>query len=272
MIGPRAGGDQLDDATRAAIDALPEAAKIALLRRLSEMRSEVAEARRRKPRRASASIGTGADLESMGAGADLERERTRVARELHDTIGGDLAASVALFKYYFEDPTSRGSKEEVLTNIYEVLQTTLKNLRGMLRSLRSREVGPAGLVGELQDMATAFHRFHGLDVLLQVRGDERELSPAHQEVVFQVIREALENVRRHSQSGTCLVDCNFAEQPFAISIKDWGSGIVTQNTDGFGLIGMRERAAGIGGWLQVVSAPGRGTTIFLFGPQPSLSP
>ena len=263
MIGSRAGGDQLDDATRAAIEALPDAARTALLLWFAEVRSELAEARRREPRR---------DGEAMDSGADLERERARVARELHDTIGGDLAASVALFKYYFEDPTSRGSKEEVLTNIYEVLQSTLQNLRGMLRSLRSREVGPAGLVGELQDMATAFHRFHGLDVLLQVRGDERELSPAHQEVVFQVIREALENVRRHSQSGSCLVNCNFAEQPFAVSIKDYGSGIVTRKTDGFGLIGMRERAAGTGGRLKVVSAPSRGTTIFLFGPQPSHNP
>ena len=107
----------------------------------------------------------------------------------------------------------RSSKEEVLTNIYEVLQTTLQNLRAMLRSLRSREVGPAGLVGELRDMATAYQRFHGLDVLLEVRGDEQELSSAHQEVVFQVIREALNNVRRHSQSGTCQVNCNFASSP-----------------------------------------------------------
>jgi signal transduction histidine kinase len=259
MIGSRAGGDQLDDVTRAAIEALPEPSRTALLLWFAELSRELAEARRREPR---------SDAGSVGSEADLERERTRVARELHDTIGGDLAASVALFKYYFENPSGRASKEQVLKNIYEVLQTTLQNLRGMLRSLRSREVGPAGLVGELQDMATAFQRFHGLDVLLQVRGDERELSPAHQEVVFQVIREALENVRRHSQSGTCLVNCNFAEQPFAVSIKDSGSGIVTHNTDGFGLIGMRERAAGIGGRLQVVSIPGRGTTIFLFGPEP----
>jgi signal transduction histidine kinase len=141
----------------------------------------------------------------------------------------------------------------------------------MLRSLRSREVGPAGLVGELRDMATAYQRFHGLDVLLDVRGDDQELSPAHQEVVFQVVRESLSNVRRHSQSGTCLVTCNFSEQPFVVSIKDWGTGITSHNTDGFGLVGMRERAAGIGGRLQVVSAPGRGTTIFLFGPQSTQS-
>jgi signal transduction histidine kinase len=260
MIGSRAGEDQLDKATQAALDALPEAARKSLLRQFSELRRELAEARKAQAQ----------DDQASGSEADLERERTRVARELHDTIGGDLAASVALFKYYFENAAARSSKEEVLKNIYEVLQTTLQNLRAMLRSLRSREVGPAGLVGELRDMATAYQRFHGLDVLLQVRGDEQELSPAHQEVVFQVIREALSNVRRHSQSGTCQVNCNFAGQPFVVSIKDWGSGIMSQNTDGFGLIGMRERAAGIGGRLQVVSAPGRGTTIFLFGPQPIL--
>ena len=48
---------------------------------------------------------------------DLEAERTRIARELHDTVGADLAASVALFKYYFENPQARGSREEVLRNI-----------------------------------------------------------------------------------------------------------------------------------------------------------
>jgi signal transduction histidine kinase len=260
VIDSRAGGDQLDEATRAAIEGLPEGARTALLRWFSEVRHELAEARRGNPGRGAA---------TTGSEADLERERTRVARELHDTIGGDLAASVALFKYYFENPSVRGSRDEVLTNIYEVLQTGLQNLRAMLRSLRSREVGPAGLVGELRDMATAYQRFHGLDVLLEVRGDEQDLSPAHQEVVFQVVREALSNVRRHSESGTCLVNCSFGEQPFVVSIKDWGTGIMTQNTDGFGLIGMRERAAGIGGRLQVVSAPGRGTTVFLFGPQPT---
>lgn len=260
MIGSRAGEGQLDDGTRAAIEALPEGARSALLHWIAETRRELAEARRREPSR---------DDQSDGTEAGLERERTRMARELHDTIGGDLAASVALFKYYFENPAGRSSKEEVLSNIYEVLQTSLRNLRAMLRSLRSREVGPAGLVGELRDMATAYQRFHGLDVLLEVRGDEQELSPAHQEVVFQVIRESLSNVRRHSQSGTCLVSCHFSEQPFVVSIKDWGTGIVSHNTDGFGLVGMRERAAGIGGRLQVVSAPGRGTTVFLFGPQPT---
>src|SRR4030088_1787438 len=117
MIESRAGWDQLDKATRDAINGLPEDARSALF-------TWIAEARR------------GEAGGSEGTEVELERERTRVARELHDTIRGDLAASMALFKYYFENPTARGGREQVLTNIYEVLQTTLQNLRAMLRSLR----------------------------------------------------------------------------------------------------------------------------------------
>jgi signal transduction histidine kinase len=253
----RADTGQLDDTVRRAIDSLPEPDRSNLLAWIGRLRMEIAEVRRQSGDE------RGPSLE---VDADLERERTRVARELHDTIGGDLAASVALFKFYFENQSDRGQREEVLHNIYEVLQTTLHNLRGMLRSLRSREVGPAGLVGDLTDMANAYQRFHGLDVLLKVRGDEQELTRGQQEAVFQVVREALSNVRRHSQSGTCLVTCNFADQPFVVEIRDWGVGIVNQNGDGFGLVGMRERAAGIGGRMEVATIPGRGTTVLFFGP------
>lgn len=263
MIESRADGGQLDDSVRSAIDALPEAQRAALLEWIASVRFEQSEAD--APPRETGQL-------SRDSEADLERERTRVARELHDTIGGDLAASVALFKFYFEDPSGRGQKDEILGNIYEVLQNTLKNLRGMLRSLRSREVGPAGLVGDLTDMANAYQRFHGLDVLLKVTGDEKALTRSQQEVVFQVVREALSNVRRHSQSGTCLVNCFFAEQPFVVEVRDWGIGMVGTNHDGFGLVGMRERAAGIGGRMRVESAPGRGTTVVLFGPDLGLRP
>lgn len=260
MIESRADEGQLDESIRAAVEALPEPHRSQLLAWIGRVSAALAEA----PGRERKEGGAAPDSDS-----DLERERTRVARELHDTIGGDLAASVALFKFYFENEAERGQREEVLRNIYEVLETTLANLRGMLRSLRTREVGPAGLVGDLNDMAKAYQRFHGLDVLLKVQGDEKQLTRVQQEVVFQVVREALSNVRRHSQSGTCLVTCNFAEQPFVVEVRDWGVGVADQHGDGFGLIGMRERAAGIGGRMEVASVPGRGTSVVLTGPNPT---
>ena len=58
----------------------------------------------------------------------------------------------------------------------------------------------------------------------------------------------------------------FAARPFLIEVSDEGRGFVGGGAAGYGLVGMRERAAGIGGRLEVVSTEGRGTTVFLFGP------
>jgi signal transduction histidine kinase len=58
----------------------------------------------------------------------------------------------------------------------------------------------------------------------------------------------------------------FAASPFLIEVSDEGRGFTARGGSGYGLMGMRERAAGIGGRLEVVSTEGRGTTVFLFGP------
>jgi signal transduction histidine kinase len=252
----------LDESVLESIGQLPAPARDSLLHWLLSVQVEIG---RRDP------LEKADDATDRAVEIGEARERTRVARELHDSLGGDLAAAVALFKYFFESPShSKHSGEVVLHNIFEILELTLKNLRTMLRSMRSHELGAGGLVGDLMDIAEAYRRNHGMDVHLETIGSEEELSQAQQEVVFQVVREATSNVRRHSGSSGCVLKLNFAGQPFVIEITDNGVGITDPSPDGFGLVGMRERAAGIGGRLQVVSAPGRGTTIFLFGPQPTL--
>jgi signal transduction histidine kinase len=253
--------DRLDEKVLGAIAALPEPERESLLRWLLALQLD-------NPRRGSAEA---RDSARRALEIGEARERTRVARELHDSLGGDLAAAIALLKYYFEHPTrSRASGEVVLRNIQGILELSMKNLRAMLRSMRSHEIGARGLVGDLTDIGEAYHRNHGMEVTLETIGSEEELTQAQQEVVFQVVREALSNVRRHSGTMTCLVKLNFGGQPFVVEVTDRGVGIAAPSSDGYGLIGMRERAAGIGGRLQVVSAPGRGTTILLFGPQQPL--
>jgi signal transduction histidine kinase len=92
------------------------------------------------------------------------------------------------------------------------------------------------------------------------------LPPPQREVVNQVVREALTNVRKHSGSSICRVRLHFAARPFFVEVSDEGKGFLSSQAQGYGLVGMRERAAGIGGRLEVVSTEGRGTTVFLFGP------
>jgi signal transduction histidine kinase len=194
----------------------------------------------------------------------VARERARIARELHDGIATDLAGAISLFKVYMEG--RKGQPDQTLKNVFEIMERLLKHVREALTDLRPPPISPDGLVGDLRQQADEFARLYGIRVELSSNGTEDLLTAHQREVVAQVVREALTNVRRHSGSSICRVRMAFAARPFLVEVSDEGRGIVAGKSRGYGLVGMRERAAGIGGRLEVVSTEGRGTTVFLFGP------
>jgi signal transduction histidine kinase len=199
----------------------------------------------------------------------VARERARMARELHDSVATDLAGAISLFKAYVEGhpgSAKKGPADGSLLNILEILERMLKQVRETLAELRPRPIGPEGLVGDIRHQAEEFARLYSIRVEISSNGTEDLLSPQQREVVYQVVREALTNVRRHSGSSICRVRMAFAARPFLIEIADEGQGFGSGRSGGYGLVGMRERSAGIGGRLEVVSTEGRGTTVFLFGP------
>jgi signal transduction histidine kinase len=192
------------------------------------------------------------------------RERARIARELHDGIATELAGAISLFKVYLE--RQNGQPDETLSNVFQILEGSLKNVRESLAELRPAAIGPEGVVADLRRQAEEFSRMYGIRVEISTIGTEDMVTPQQREVVAQVVRESLTNVRRHSGSTICRVRLGFAARPFLIEISDEGRGFGDGVPGGYGLMGMRERAAGIGGRLEVVSTKGRGTTVFLFGP------
>jgi signal transduction histidine kinase len=194
----------------------------------------------------------------------VARERARIARELHDGIATELAGAISLFKVYLERHNRQ--PDETLTNVFQILEGSLKNVRESLAELRPDAIGPEGVVADLRRQAEEFSRLYGIRVEISTIGTEDMVSPQQREVVAQVVRESLTNVRRHSGSTICRVKLGFAAHPFLIEISDEGRGFGSAVRGGYGLMGMRERAAGIGGKLEVVSTQGKGTTVFLFGP------
>ena len=194
----------------------------------------------------------------------VSRERARIAREIHDNIATDLAAAIAIFKVHMERKDS--SKDPTLQTLFEEMERMLKNVRATLSDLRPRPIGPEGLMTDLRKQADEFSRLYGIRVELSSNGTEEELPNLQREVVFHVVREALTNVRKHSGSSICRVRLAFAAHPFLVEVADEGRGFAA-SSGGYGLVGMRERAAGIGGRLEVVSTEGQGTRVFLFGPQ-----
>lgn len=194
----------------------------------------------------------------------VARERARIARELHDGVATELAGAISLFKVYLEG--QKGHADDSLRNIFEILERALKRVRESLADMRPAAIGPEGLVGDVRRQAEEFARLYAIRVEVSHHGSEELLSAQQREVVAQVVHEALTNVRRHSGSSICRVKMGFSARPFLIEVSDEGRGFSADIVGGYGLMGMRERAAGIGGRLEVVSTESRGTTVFLFGP------
>jgi signal transduction histidine kinase len=192
-----------------------------------------------------------------------------MARDLHDSVATDLAGAISLFKVYVEGhpgSAKKGAAAGTLIDVLEILERMLKQVRETLAELRPRPIGPEGLVGDIRHQGEEFARLYAIRVEIATNGTEDMLTVHQREVVYQVVREALTNVRRHSGSSICRVRMAFAARPFLIEISDEGRGLEATRQGGYGLVGMRERAAGIGGRLEVVTTAGRGTTVFLFGP------
>ncbi len=181
----------------------------------------------------------------------MARERARISRELHDGIATELAGAISLFKVYLE--TRKEQPDETLKNVFDILERSLKHVRESLAELRPAAIGADGVLGDVRHQAEEFARLYGIRVELSSHGTEDMLSPHHREVV-------------DSGSTICRVKMGFAARPFLIEVSDEGRGFAAVGPSGYGLMGMRERAAGIGGRLEVVSTEGRGTTVFLFGP------
>src|SRR5260370_3430640 len=121
---------------------------------------------------------------------------------------------------------------------------------------------------DLRMQADEFARLYSIRVEISSNGTEDMLPPQQREVVYQVVREALTNVRRHSGSSICRVRMAFAARPFMIEVADEGRGFRSTPLGGYGLLGMRERAAGIGGARGGRQRAGRGTAVVCLGPAP----
>jgi two-component system, NarL family, sensor histidine kinase UhpB len=123
----------------------------------------------------------------------------------------------------------------------------------------------AGLVAALEWLTRGFGERSGLAIEFQSNREEFEIEPHRAAALYRVAQEALTNVRKHSNGARRVQMQLFAmANEVTLEVTDDGPGFDTGSleiTAGFGVRGMVERARGLGGWAEVSSAPGRGTTV-----------
>jgi len=202
------------------------------------------------------------------------QERLNLAREIHDGLASDLAAVVALFKYYEQrrqrDPDDAS---QLLPQIRSMTEEILAGARNILQSLRPKTIRSQGLLASVLKLVDQFGRMNLVETNVSIRGEESAVAPEQKEVIFQVLRESLSNVRKHAQARNLWVVLDLSSTPWVMTVRDDGRGFDVRRVaedprkgGSYGLVGMRERAELIGGTLEMVSQTFEGTVVTLIGP------
>ena len=189
-------------------------------------------------------------------------ERTRIARDLHDSVAH--AINVILIQAGAARLLGERDPERArvaLETIEEVARETVGEIDQLVGALREGDspadarsaVEPPGLaaLGALADR----HRAAGLDVTVEVRGERRPLGPAVDQAAYRILQEALTNAARHGD-GSAAVDVAYAEETLELTVVNPAGRPRESGGGGHGIVGMRERAALVGGSLEAGAADG----------------
>jgi ligand-binding sensor domain-containing protein/signal transduction histidine kinase len=194
-------------------------------------------------------------------------ERSRIARELHDTLDQGLTgASIQLQLAHRHIREAPDEAAEHLGRARELVASTFAEGRRAIWALRSQalEDDQAGLPDAFARLAREMSAGTATAVRVDVRGRPRPLPPLVEGHVLRIGQEALTNAVRHGEPREVILALEFDAPGLVLSVRDDGRGFDRAATSsGLGLRGMEERASAIGGALSVTSRPGKGTEVRL---------
>lgn len=220
---------------------------------------------------------TRAELARTQHNAGTLAERTRLAREIHDTLAQGLS-SIVLMGRAAEKALDDGDTAVARDRLRIVRDTAAANLaeaRNFVRALQSPDLEDGSLVASLQRLcaqteAESAAQGAGLHCRLDVEGIPAPLPGTHQTALLRAAQASLANVRAHARASTAVLTLSFLGADVAMDIYDDGTGFdpdalpapaARPDGSGYGLTSLRERVAALHGRLDIESAPGEGTVV-----------
>jgi signal transduction histidine kinase len=204
--------------------------------------------------------------------AAQEAERQRIARELHDETGQALTAlGLGLRGISASLHQDAGRASQNLRQLEGLVETALVELQHLIADLRPSHLDDLGLAAALRWYAGEVQSRVPLQVKVEVSGEERPLPGEVKTTLFRVGQEALTNVVKHAGARAACIQLVFGDQGVALQVQDDGAGfnparLNRASRPPWGLIGMEERAALLGGTFDLATRPGQGTRIDVFIP------
>jgi signal transduction histidine kinase len=204
-----------------------------------------------------------AEVVRLSREAGTAAERERLAREIHDTLAQGFTSIVTLAQAIESevdtDPAAARRHAELAAR---TARDNLGEARAMVAALAPADLTSGSLVDAVRRQADRLADETGLSVRYEVADGLPALTMPSEVVLLRGAQEALNNVRRHAAASAVTVHLSLVDGSVRLSVRDDGAGFDADQTDGFGLRGMRSRAEQVGGTLSVRSGPG-GTELTL---------
>lgn len=200
--------------------------------------------------------------------ADIEHarqsERERIAREVHDELGGSLASLRHDIEWLLDHVDDTRLRDR-LTVMHEVAINSLDTARQIVTGLRPAIVEEVGLPEAIAWLGREVAQHHALAVSVKVEPAISRLEPTHAEQVFRVVQECLTNVTKHAGADRVSVDARVVDELLVVEVTDNGRGFGRAERVS-GIQGMSERALLMGGYIEIAPSASGGTTVKLVAP------
>ena len=216
-----------------------------------------------------------ARLFTEAQGKAVLEERQRLARDLHDSVTQSLYSLTLLAEAGRRLIKADALQaEHYLSDMGEIAQQSLKEMRLLVYQLRPLALEHEGLIGALQARLDSVEKRAGVEARFLIEGSLGSLPPALEEGLFRVAQEALNNALKHAAARSVVVRLRGNDHSVTLEVADDGRGSALLNhapTGGLGVTSMQERAAQLGGRILIDSAPGQGTRVTVEVPRPGQS-
>ena len=194
----------------------------------------------------------------------IENERASIAREIHDDIGGSLAA-IRLDLSWIARHTESTETQEHISTANDMLQHAIGASQRIMMNLRPA-ILDQGLFPAIQWLAERFQRRSGVKTSLVTNNPAINPDKPVQLTAYRTAQEALTNISKYAECTMVKLDLSDAEGVLTLEISDNGKGISKEalnNPAAFGIRGLKERARVVDGWLDISTREGHGTTLIL---------
>jgi signal transduction histidine kinase len=248
-----------------------------LSQELRRRRQEAVEARERNVRLAQAVNERTAELTGLSRYLQRlqEEEKAKIAREIHDELGGTLAAAKIDLQLVSDKLSGGEAQRTRLARIMSAIDETIQVKRRIIEDLRPTLLDNLGIGAALKWQCGQFGKRWGVPCRIEMQDENLHLSPAYSIALYRVVQEALTNISKYAQAKNVAVSLLRERDRWVLRIADDGVGIDTSarhNPMAHGLVSMRERVRALGGEFGIQGRPGRGTVVEVNVPIESASP